>query len=229
MNPNLQTMQGTKMIKWKNDSTLCVTGVIGDIPEYGFTSDEFVAQLETFDPSKTLILEIDSPGGYVNQSMKIYNAIMDHPGRVEGVINVEAASGAAIFSQACDKLSIYANGSFMIHKAWTVAMGNSDDFKEMAEALDVLDGQQIEIFAERSGNTEEKIDAWMAAETTFSADDAVAHGFVDEVIRRTKGPRGAKRKPVEPVAKCDRAAFAKIAKAKAISFRHAANTAKRRK
>lgn len=218
------------MIKWKDESTLALSGVIGEMPEYGFTSDDVVAAIDAYDKDKLLVLEIDSPGGYVNQSMKIYNALMDRPGRTEGVINVEAASGAAIFSMACDKLSIYANGSFMIHKAWTHAMGNSDDFKELAEALDVLDSQQVEIFAERTGNSELKIDAWMSKETTFSADEALEHGFVDEVIRRTKGVRGAKRSnAVEPVAMCDRAAFAKIAKAKAISFRHAASTAKRSK
>lgn len=70
---------------------------------------------------------------------------------------------------------------FMIHKAWTFAYGNADDLMASAALLEKIDGTLVQTYADRTKQDASTVADWMAAETWFTADEAVSAGFADSV------------------------------------------------
>ena len=74
-----------------------------------------------------------------------------------------------------------AGAMFMIHKAWTLAYGNADDLLQTAGLLEKIDSTLASTYAARTGKPVEDIQQWMAAETWFTAQEAVDAGFADRI------------------------------------------------
>ena len=50
-----------------------------------------------------------------------------------------AASIASVIAMAGDKIIIPKNAMMMIHNAWTMAAGNANEFRKLAEDMDKID------------------------------------------------------------------------------------------
>lgn len=129
----------------------------------------------------TIHLRINSPGGSVFGARAIEQALRDHPAKVVAHIDGLAASAATFIAMAADEVVMSKGALFMIHKAWTVAYGNADDLLATAELLDKIDGTLVETYVDRTGQKAEQVAAWMAAETWFTAQEAVDAGFADSI------------------------------------------------
>jgi ATP-dependent Clp protease protease subunit len=70
---------------------------------------------------------------------------------------------------------------FMIHKAWTGMWGNAEDMRKEAELLDKIDGTLADTYAEKTGKDVAAISEWMAAETWFTAQEALDAGFATSI------------------------------------------------
>ncbi|WP_301100337.1 head maturation protease, ClpP-related, partial [Propionivibrio sp.] len=115
-------------------------------------------------------LRVNSPGGDVFAARAIEQALRDSAATVIAHIDGYAASAASFMVMAADQI-IMAKGAFlMIHKAWTIAIGNADAMTAQAALLDKLDGTLAETYATRSGMEAEAVMQLMAAETWFTAD-----------------------------------------------------------
>jgi hypothetical protein len=79
------------------------------------------------------------------------------------------------------KIYIRSNANMMIHLPSGFAMGNADDMRGMATALDSITESMINVYAKRTGLDRGEIRDLLAAETWFSPQDAVDKGFADEV------------------------------------------------
>lgn len=146
----------------------------------GVAPEPFVAALRGITAS-TIHLRINSPGGSVFAARAIEQALREHPARVVAHIDGVAASAATFVAMAADEVVMAKGALFMIHKAWTMAYGNSDDLLSTAELLDKIDGTLIQTYADRTKQTAEQIGEWMAGETWFNAAEAVKFGFADSV------------------------------------------------
>jgi ATP-dependent Clp protease protease subunit len=71
----------------------------------------------------------------------------------------------------------------MIHKAWTIALGNADDMMATASLLEKIDGQLVEAYREKAGDDRDWDDL-MTAETWFTAAEAVEVGLVDRIAEK---------------------------------------------
>ena len=129
----------------------------------------------------TIHLRINSPGGSVFAARAIEQALREHPAKVIAHIDGLAASAATFIAMAADEIVIAPGSLFMIHKAWSIAFGNADDMMETAGLLEKIDGTLVDTYAARTGGDKAQIADWMAAETWFTADEAVQHGFADKV------------------------------------------------
>jgi ATP-dependent Clp protease, protease subunit len=129
----------------------------------------------------TIHLRINSPGGSVFAARAIEQALRDHPARVVAHIDGLAASAATFVAMAADEVVISKGALFMIHKAWSIAMGNSDDLIESAALLEKIDGTLVDTYATRTGQKPEQVAQWMADETWFTAAEAIEHGFADKL------------------------------------------------
>lgn len=162
---------------------LMVHGVIGDSWESLDSSS--VSKFLKDNRGKTVNVDINSPGGLAYDGVAIYNGLAQHDGPVNINITGIAASAATIIAMAGDKIRIAENGSFMVHRAWGIGVGNQKLMLDLADFLDKLDNQIAATYAARTGRTSKTMLRFMDGEvdgTTFSGREAVDEGFADEVI-----------------------------------------------
>jgi ATP-dependent Clp protease, protease subunit len=146
----------------------------------GITAKNFRAELADLG-GRPVNVRINSIGGSVFEGNAMYNALRDYPGPVETHIDGLAASIASIIALGGRRVHIAENAFLMIHNPHGMALGESDDMRKMADTLDTVKGSLVGVYAKRTGKDPEVIAQWMDEETWFSATEAKAHGFVDEI------------------------------------------------
>jgi len=159
--------------------TITMRGGIGDFENH-ISANDFLDAISGH-AGEDVTIHLDSEGGSVTDGLSIYNAICQYPGKVTVHIDALAASIATVIASAADHVIINSTGRMMVHSAWCVSMGNCREFKSMATILEAMDRDIAQAYADRS---EKSADEWleiMAAETWFSAKEALDAGLVDEV------------------------------------------------
>lgn len=165
-------------------------GPIGDF-EGGISADDFRDCMKEH-AGADVTIHLDSEGGSVTDGLAMYNAIMQHEGKVTVHIDTIAASIATVIACAADRVVINSNAKYMVHRCWTVAAGNCKDFQSTASLLEMMDADIAGVYAERTGLYTDEALALMDAETWMRAEDALSQGFVDEVY---EVKRPAKKEP----------------------------------
>jgi len=69
----------------------------------------------------------------------------------------------------------------MIHKAWGMVVGNSDDMRTEAAILEKIDGTLVQTYVARTGESDDAIAEMLRAETWLTSSEAVALGFADRI------------------------------------------------
>jgi len=146
----------------------------------GVTAIDFVTALAAI-TAPTIHIRINSPGGEVFPAQAIAQAIREKPAKCIAHIDGCAASCASWIALAASETFISPGGMVMIHSAETCACGNAADLRETADLLDKVNGILAAGYVKETGQTAEQISAWMAEETWFTAEEAVANGFADRI------------------------------------------------
>jgi ATP-dependent Clp protease protease subunit len=79
----------------------------------------------------------------------------------------------------CDEVLIAPAAMFMIHNAWTIAMGDRNDLLDTAALLEKVDGTLAAKYAARTGMKAEEVAKLMDAETWYTGQEAVDARFAD--------------------------------------------------
>jgi len=159
-------------------TTLYVYDVIDAF--WGVSAADFARELAAITTPKVR-LRINSPGGDVFEARAMMTAIREHPAEFTASIDALAASAAAVLTLGCDSTEIAEGGFYMIHRAWTFAMGNAADLTATATLLSKIDDVMTGDFVAKSGRSADEIKAWLEAETWFNAAEAIDAGFVDRM------------------------------------------------
>lgn len=173
--------------------TITMRGGIGEFDNH-ISADDFIEALNQHEGDVTI--HLDSPGGSVTDGLAIYNAIVNYAGVTTVHIDTLCASIATVVACAADKVVINSNGKYMIHRAWTVAMGNCSDFRSMAEIMEMMDMDIAETYAMKAGGSVEDWLNKMDKETWYDAESALEAGLVDEIIDMKKKYKDEEAKAV---------------------------------
>lgn len=157
------------------EATLYVYDVID--AWWGISAQMVAQAISGIDPSHTLHLRVNSPGGDVFEGRAIRTAVQQFAGKTVGHVDGLAASAATTVVDACDEVEISEGAMYMIHNGWTIALGNKHEMRKTADLLDKVDAAIVADYAKRTGADLEQLVAWMDAETWFSAEEAVQNGF----------------------------------------------------
>ena len=158
---------------------------------YGVSAMAVVRQLNTYrkEGVKDLDLRISSPGGSVFEAITMYARLQEWPGDITVYIDSVAASAASIVAMVGNTIKIGASAAFMIHRPWTIAIGNDMDFEDTAELLRMIKRNICKTYTARTGLDEKKVMEMVDAlpdGTWLEAEEAVAMGFADEVVEPTR-------------------------------------------
>lgn len=171
--------------KAKDDKTgeLLLYGEIASSSWWGdeVTPKQFKEDLDALGDIETLDVFINSPGGDVFAGQAIYSMLKRHKAHVNVYIDGIAASIASLITMAGDTVIMPKNAMMMVHNPWTVAIGNAEEFRKIADDMDKIRDSMIVAYESRSALTREEIINLLDAETWLSAEDCKEYGFCDEI------------------------------------------------
>lgn len=161
---------------------------------WGVSAKEFAAVLDGLPETVSEIrLLINSPGGECTEGFAIVNLLRNHPARTVAVVEGLAASAASYVAAGCDEMLVAPNSEVMIHHPHGMCMGEATDMRQLADLLDHLAANMASIYAAKAGGTAEQWLDVMAAETWYSAEEAVAAGLADGITERSADPKAQAR------------------------------------
>ena len=154
-------------------------------PYWGASAAGLIAALATA-AGQPVCLHINSPGGDVFEARAMAAAVADYAGPVEACIDGLCASAATYLALAAGSVSMVQGALLMVHNSWTLAYGDKTDLRSTADLLDKIDGTIVADYVRKTGATPAQVQAWMAAETWFTAEEALAAKFIDEIEPNTQ-------------------------------------------
>jgi len=153
------------------------------------TASLIVAQLlylEAQDPDKDIQFYINSPGGSVTAGMAIYDTMQYIKCDVSTIcIGMAASMGAFLLSAgAKGKRMALPNAEIMIHQPSGGAQGQATDIQIQAARVLAMKKKLTEILAENTGKPFDEVAADCERDYFMTADEAMAYGVIDKVIRQ---------------------------------------------
>lgn len=141
--------------------------------------------LENQDPDKDIKLYINSPGGSVTAGMAIYDTMQYIKPDVSTIcIGMAASMGAVLLTAgAKGKRFCLPNSEVMIHQVMGGTEGQASDIKIHAERIIRMKDKLNHILAKHSGRNMKIIEKDADRDYFMSAEEAVAYGLVDKVIK----------------------------------------------
>ncbi len=162
-----------------------------EISWWGISAEEFVKDLKAI-TTPIINLHINSPGGAVFDGTAIYNALKQHKSKIIVYIDGLAASIASIVAMAGVEIIMGESAFLMIHKPFSIVIGTAEDMRAEADLLDKVSETISKIYQNKSGKDEKEIKDLMAAETWFTAEEALEAGFIDKIYEDKKEETEAK-------------------------------------
>jgi ATP-dependent Clp protease protease subunit len=136
------------------------------------------------DPSKSINIYINSPGGSVTAGLAIYDTMRFVSCDVATICVGQAASMGALLLAAGSqgKRSSLPNARILIHQVFGGTQGQASDVKIQTEELLRLRDRLIAIYAEHTGKTPKRIAKDTDRDYFMSAKEALEYGLIDRII-----------------------------------------------
>jgi ATP-dependent Clp protease protease subunit len=147
--------------------------------------------LEKEDPDKDIDMYINSPGGSVTAALAIYDTMQFIKPEVATICAGFAASAASVLltGGARGKRMSLPYSKILIHQPWIGQIGGQATDIEI-HARDLIETRRVlaGLYAERTGQTTEKILQDLERDYHMTAQEAKEYGLIDEVLT-TNGRR----------------------------------------
>lgn len=139
--------------------------------------------LNAEDPEKDIYLYINSPGGSVTAGMAIYDTMQWISNDVATVAMGLAASMAQFLLSAGSKGKRFAlpHSRIMMHQPSGGIGGTASDIRIQAEQSLHIKKEMAQLISEHTGQPLEQIEADSDRDRWFTAEQALAYGFIDHV------------------------------------------------
>ncbi|HIU45720.1 MAG TPA: ATP-dependent Clp endopeptidase proteolytic subunit ClpP [Candidatus Fimadaptatus faecigallinarum] len=152
------------------------------------TANIIVAQLlflEMDDPDQDISLYINSPGGSVTAGMAIFDTMRYLKCEVSTLcVGMAASMGAFLLAAgAKGKRKALPNAEVMIHQPSGGARGQATDIAIQAEQILKTKRKMNQLLSEMTGQPLETIEKDVERDNYMSADEALAYGLIDEIIK----------------------------------------------
>lgn len=169
-----------------------VAGSEADIDIYGditawplvdsdVSSANLSAQLADLDVD-VINVNINSYGGEVAEGLAIYNALKRHKAKVRTCCDGFACSIASVIFMAGDERIMNEASLLTIHNAYSIAEGDANALRKMADDLDLVTSQSKKIYLANSNIDEAALTELMDKETFIDPKDALEMGFATSVV-----------------------------------------------
>lgn len=170
----------------EDSTTINIYSTIGEYGDGQGMTPRIVSAILRKAAGKDVNVNINSPGGDFFDGLTINTLLAEYEGDVTVNVLGMAASAASLVALAGKNINIAEGGFFMIHNAWSIAIGNRHDMKEVADMLAKFDQSQAGLYAKATGISQREIEKMMDAESWISAEDAIDQGFAHALLGADK-------------------------------------------
>lgn len=129
-----------------------------------------------------IILEVNSPGGYVFAGMEIYNRLKMYTGTITAIVMSIAASAASLIICAADTVQMCPVSQLMIHRAHSWTEGDKNDIYKTAEDLEKLDDTIANAYVDKTKMAKSDVLKLMDVTTWLGPEEAKEKNFADEIL-----------------------------------------------
>ena len=148
----------------------------------GITRDTVAKILKDIPNSvETVDVRMSSPGGDVFEGRAIANLIADHRAKFNINVIAECCSIATIIAMAGDTIHMSEGSVFLVHRCYTIAMGNSQEMKKLSRDLELIDETMVGTYKKKTKMKEQDILNLMDENRYMDEKEAKKLGFVDSV------------------------------------------------
>lgn len=135
---------------------------------------DIVDFLKEVEGVKNLNMYINCAGGEVFAGIAIHNILERNQAYKKAHVDGLSASIATVIMFAADEVIVPTNAQIMIHKPWTIALGNAFDFRKLAEELDLAEDNILTIYEKhlKEGVDINTVKELVSAETWMTGDKA---------------------------------------------------------
>ncbi|MFE4710138.1 ATP-dependent Clp endopeptidase proteolytic subunit ClpP [Paenibacillus sp. NPDC056722] len=150
-------------------------------------ANSIVAQLlylAAEDPDKDIHMYINSPGGVTTAGFSIYDTMQLIKPQVNTICTGMAMSFGSLLllSGAKGKRCALPSSEIMIHQPSGGAQGQASDIAISAKRILQLRSKVVQITAERTGQSVEKVEKDMDRDFFMNAEEALEYGIIDKII-----------------------------------------------
>jgi ATP-dependent Clp protease protease subunit len=135
------------------------------------------------DPKRDIYLYINSPGGSITAGMAIYDTMQFVPNDIVTVgIGMAASMGQLLLTAGTKgKRYITPNARVLLHQPHGGFGGTASDIQTQAQLIVDMKKRMAELTAEQTGKSVEQILIDNDRDNWFTAQEALAYGFVDHL------------------------------------------------
>jgi len=150
------------------------------------TSNDIRDSLNAMGAISVLNIRINSNGGNTDEGNAIVNVLNRYRAKtgcriVAWIDGIAASMGSAI-AMVADYIYAADNSLMMFHNPWTIAMGNAEDMRYVANVLDKASETILALYRKHFNGTEDELKQLLADETYMNASEALSYGFCDEIV-----------------------------------------------
>lgn len=202
--PGVPMAKGAIEFENMEDGTAEIS-IFGPITPYAWTeygemdSTTFKDRLDALNGADVRVL-INSNGGSVHEGVTIYNLLKMHAGKVTTHCMGTAGSISSLIFMAGEERTIGEASNVFVHNALTFMYGNAAEFRSMADDLEKISGQILDVYKRRTKASAEDLKKWMDAETIFTGAEAVEHGFAHSLFEDEEEEQNEPSPPPSPPA-----------------------------
>lgn len=166
--------------------------VIGsDFFSQGISAKQFANEWVAIRQRSKIIVRINSPGGDVYEGMAIRSLLMEERDKLEVRVDGLAGSIASVIALSSDTVYISDGGAFFVHDPWAVAIGTANELRTVADNLDTVTEQIVEIYHQYTGVARRDWRKMMEEETLIGPDRAVELGLAKPMPESVRAEKAA--------------------------------------
>jgi ATP-dependent Clp protease protease subunit len=144
--------------------------------------------LSAEDPKREITFYINSPGGSVTAGMAVYDTMqLIEPDVSTWAVGFAASMGQFLLSSGTPgKRYALPHAKIVMHQPSAGIGGTASDIAIQAAQFKLTKREMAELTAQQTGQPVERIERDADRDRWFTADEAKAYGFVDQVVTRLR-------------------------------------------
>lgn len=149
----------------------------------GQTAEEFVDGL---DDAQDVELRLDCPGGDSTAGIKVCDALIKRT--TSATITGQCGSASLIAIMGAKRIACISTARLLVHQPVNFVLGNACQLRFAADGLEQTRTRFEQIISARTKQPLATVREWVAGETYFSAEEALAAGLIDEIYTPPPAP-----------------------------------------